>query len=70
MLYVEFADKVLDQLETDAQFTGGYSQALVRSFRKVMQLIRAAHDERDLSAVKSLRFERLKAIDHINVQSG
>lgn len=31
----------------------------MRGFRKAMQAIRAAHDERDLYASRGLRFERL-----------
>jgi toxin HigB-1 len=56
---VEFADPKLDRLEVDAKFGAGYSDAIVRGFRKVMQSIRAATDERDLYALKSLRFEKL-----------
>ncbi len=57
---VEFADDALDQLETDARFAAGHSQAIVKGFRKRMQMIRAAHDERDLYQNKGARFERLK----------
>ena len=39
---------------------GGYPQAVVKMFRKRMQTIRAAEDERAFYALKSLRFERLK----------
>lgn len=57
---VEFDDPDLDRLEVDAGFTGGYGPEIVRGFRKVVQSIRAAHDERDLYALRGLRFERLK----------
>jgi len=57
---VEFADSKLDRLEEDAEFRAGYADAAVRGFRKVMQAIRAAADERDLYALKSLHFEKLK----------
>ena|SRR3990167_7716072 len=57
---VEFDDDDLDQLETHAQFTAGYSQEVVRAFRKRMQQIRAFRDERDFLAVRSLNFEKLK----------
>lgn len=57
---VEFDDDDLDRLETHAQFTAGYSQEVVRAFRKRMQQIRAFRDERDLLAVRSLNFEKLK----------
>jgi len=57
---VEFDDDNLDRLETDAKFTAGYSQEVARAFRKRMQQIRAAKNERDLGAVRSLNFEKLK----------
>lgn len=57
---VEFDDDDLDQLETDAQFTAGHSQEVVRAFRKRMQQIRAFRDERDFLTVRSLHFEKLK----------
>lgn len=56
---VEFADDELDQLETDAQYTAGLSPALVKAFRKRMQQIRAAPDERDFYAIRGMRFEKL-----------
>jgi proteic killer suppression protein len=57
---VEFADDGLEKLEADPAHDGGWGRALVRGFRKVMQLIRAAKDERDFYAMKSLHFEKLK----------
>jgi toxin HigB-1 len=57
---VQFRNAVLERLESDAKFSGGYSPALVRTFRMRMQLIRAAEDERALYALKSLHFEKLK----------
>jgi proteic killer suppression protein len=57
---VEFDDDDLDRLETDAQFTAGFSQEVVRAYRKRMQQVRAFRDERDFYAVKALHFERLK----------
>ncbi|HZW11894.1 MAG TPA: type II toxin-antitoxin system RelE/ParE family toxin [Noviherbaspirillum sp.] len=57
---VEFDDEDLSRLETDAHFTAGYAQEVVRGFRKRMQQIRAFSDERDFYALKSLYFERLK----------
>lgn len=57
---VEFDGDDLDRLETDAQYTAGYSQEVVRAFRKRMQQIRAFRDERDFLAVRSLNFEKLK----------
>jgi len=57
---VEFANNDLDHLEIDPTFTAGLSRAVVRAFRKRMQTIRAAQDERTLYALKSLHFEKLK----------
>ena len=56
----EFENEMLDLLETDLQFTGGYAPGIVKAFRKRMQIIRAAKDERDLYGVKGNRFEKLK----------
>jgi len=57
---VEFDDDDLDRLETDAHYTGGHAQEVVRAFRKRMQQIRAFRDERDFLAVRSLNLEQLK----------
>ena len=57
---VEHANKDLERLECDRDFTTGLPQALVRAFRKTMQLIRAAPDERDFYKLKSMHFEKLK----------
>lgn len=57
---VEFDDKGLEQLEIDPGFTAGFSQEIVRAFRRRMQQIRAFQDERDFLALKSLHFEKLK----------
>jgi len=57
---VEFRDDDLKKLETDAAFTGTFSKAIVSAFRKRLQFIRAAVDERDFYPMRSLRFEKLK----------
>lgn len=57
---LEFDDDDLDRLETDPQFTAGFSQEIVRAYRRRMQQIRAFRDERDFMALKSLHFEKLK----------
>lgn len=57
---VRFADDRLRKLEADASFTADFGQEVVRGFRKVMQVIRAATDERDLRAMKALRLEKLQ----------
>lgn len=56
---VEHDDPDLAELERSQSATAGRGGAVDRGFRKVMQAVRAAVDERDLYAVKSLRFEKL-----------
>lgn len=60
MVDVEFDDDDLDRLETDREYFGSHGVPVVRAFRRTMQFIRAARDERDLYAMKSRRFEKLK----------
>lgn len=57
---VEFKSDVYDQLETDPNFNGGYSAAIVKAYRKRLQVIRAAQDERVFYNMRSLHFEQLK----------
>lgn len=61
-MFVEaiFSEESLDRLETDGGFDAGYPPGIVKAFRKRMQQIRAAIDERDFYSQKSLRFEKLK----------
>jgi len=56
---VIFANDDWDRLELDATWTARLSQALVKAFRKRMQQIRAAPDEREFYKLRSLRFEKL-----------
>lgn len=57
---VAFADDDLDRLETDPTFTMGLAAGVVKAYRKRLQAIRSAPDERDFYALKPLRFEKLK----------
>lgn len=57
---VDFEDASLQRLEADPSFTGGFDAAIVKAFRKRMQFIRAALDERAFYAMKSLHYEKLK----------
>ena len=57
---VEFASADLDRLETDPSFGMGLPAALVKAYRKRLQGIRSAPDERDFYAMKSWHFEKLK----------
>jgi len=55
-----FSSEDLDRLETDPKFDGGYAPGVVKAFRKRMQQIRAAEDERAFYSMRSLNFEKLK----------
>jgi toxin HigB-1 len=57
---VTFKDHPLDRLETDPSFSAGLADDIVKAFRKAMQHIRAASDERTLYSRRSFRFEKLK----------
>ena len=57
---VRLKDASLERLEVDAAYSGGYAAAIVKAFRKRMQQIRSAPDERIFYELRSLRFERLK----------
>jgi toxin HigB-1 len=57
---VEFATDDLDRLETDPAFHMGLPPAVVKAYRRRLQGIRAAPDERDFYALKSLHFEKLR----------
>jgi len=57
---VRLRDEGLRRVETDPAFDGGLGQPVARAFRKVMNAIRSAIDERDIRAMKSLRLEKLK----------
>jgi len=56
---VRHEDKKLERLEFDASYTAGFGSAVVKAFRKRMDFIRTALDERDFYATKSLHFEKL-----------
>jgi toxin HigB-1 len=56
---VEFADSSLDRLEVEPGYNAGFGDAIVKAYRKRMQQIRAASDERTFYASRSLNFEKL-----------
>jgi toxin HigB-1 len=57
---VRFADQKLERLENDAGYRAGFGEAIVSAFRRRMQFIRAASNEQDFYAMKSLHYEKLK----------
>ena len=57
---IEFASDDLRKLATDTDEKGGFDAAIVKAFRKAIQVIAAAPDERTLRAYRSFRFKQLK----------
>ena len=57
---VRFEDPSLERLEADPKYTAGLDAALVKAFRKRLQFIRAAVDERAFYAMRSLHYEKLQ----------
>lgn len=57
---VHFEDPDLDRLEIDPTFTAGHQPGIVKAYRKAIQLIRAASDERDFYAMRGWHFEKLQ----------
>src|SRR5438093_1029937 len=56
----EFETQDLHDLYTKRDFSAGYGKEIVKAYRKRIQIIKAARDERDLYAIKGNRFEKLK----------
>lgn len=57
---VDIRDDVLRRLAEDRSFMPkGWNQDVVRSFRKKLQLLEAAKDEREVRRWKSLHLEKL-----------
>ena len=59
IMKVSFRSRKLETLEFEAG-DAGYAPEAVKAFRNRMQFLRGAKDERDLRAMKSMRFEKLK----------
>ena len=57
---IRFADDDLDKLETDPRFAAGLPDAVVTSYRRAINYIRQAVDERDIRKRKSFHFEKLQ----------
>ncbi len=58
-MQVRFKDDSLDRLETEKD-DGSRPAAVVKAYRRRLQQIRAAQDERDLRAMGSARLEKLR----------
>lgn len=57
---VEFREKSCDRLETDPKYNAGFAANVVSAYRKRLQQIRAAIDERDLHAIGGMHFKKLQ----------
>lgn len=57
---VRHVDRTLERLEREDVPKSGFSPDVVKAYRRRMQLIRGAPDERDLYMLKSLHFEKLQ----------
>src|ERR1700676_28911 len=57
---IEYDDDSLRRLASDPRFDAGFGRDVVKAFRKRIQVISAAPDERDFYALKSLHFEKLQ----------
>ena len=55
-----FADSAMDRLETDATYSAGFGDGIVKAYRKAMQHIRAASDERTFYSRRAFHFEKLQ----------
>lgn len=57
---VEFASPELERLANDPEYSPKrWNRDVTRAFRRKLQLLDSATDERDLRAIKSLRLEKL-----------
>lgn len=55
-----FKKERIEKLYLEEKGAEKYSKAVVEAFFRVMSIIAAAEDERDIRAFKSLRFEKLE----------
>jgi toxin HigB-1 len=57
---IEFQSEELKRLYTERDYYAGFDRAITKAFRKRMQSIVAALDEREFFTERSWRFEKLK----------
>jgi proteic killer suppression protein len=57
---IKFEDGLLEQLETDVSCKSPWPPSVVRAYRKRINFIRQALNERDLYAWKSLQVKKLQ----------
>ena len=59
-MQVRHANRWTERLEFDFEYAGGLGTDAVKAFRRRMQFIRAAIDDRVFYSMKSLHYEKLK----------
>lgn len=57
---VRFSDRDLERVFLDPAYSGHWAEDIVKSFRKRIQFIQQALDERDFYGMKSLHYEKLQ----------
>ena len=57
---VRHLDRKLEHVERDTSYHANLGPEVAKAFRKRMQFIRAAGDERDFHMMKSLHYEKLR----------
>jgi len=60
LMIVKHESEELRKLEMESQYGNGLLPAVVKAYRRRLQLLRSARDERDIYASKGCRFEKLK----------
>lgn len=57
---VRHLDRKLKRMEDDTSYHASFGADVAKAFRKRMRFIRAASDDRDFHAMKSLHYAKLK----------
>jgi proteic killer suppression protein len=65
---VRFATSDIEQLYTEGKGTERYPSEVVSAFFRRVELIQNATDERDLRALKGVRFEKLRGSDRYSMR--
>lgn len=57
---VRFRDSYYEQIERDPKYSSNFDARIIKAYRNRINYIRQAVDERDMFALRSWRFEKLK----------
>lgn len=61
-MLIEFSSDELDKAETDARFRPPFAAGVLKAYRKQLNSLHSATDERDLRANKGLNFEKHRSL--------